>query len=272
MARSFRSQSQASMRRSASSGSGLRIDAGLAGEAAALRRLDDQPRQPLAAAAIEAVSLRIFVDQPLELARVAGQVRADERRRQMAERHRGDPALGLRGFARIADDERIDDRQRPDHGLGEAGRRQRDGLARQPFQRAVRAHVDDGIDIGDVTEPQPEGEQRVARRQGRIVIVGAATVRTAAIRRQGDDDVAEYLARGSGTRRRARRDRPRARPRRRRSSRRQPTEASQADRDRFRPASKHDRRRSSASSSAFDDTRRVGRPRSRPPQDRRAAH
>src|ERR1051326_8306191 len=34
----------------------------------------------------------------------------------------------------IADDERIDHRQRPDHGLREAASRQRDGLARQPFQ------------------------------------------------------------------------------------------------------------------------------------------
>ena len=58
------------------------------------------------------------------------------------------PALGLRGLARIADDERIDHRHRPDHRLGEARRGQRDGLARQPFQRAVRAHVDDGIDVG----------------------------------------------------------------------------------------------------------------------------
>ena len=128
-------------------GTCLRIDAGFARQPAALRGLDDQPRQPLAAAAVEAVGLGVFVDQPLELARVAGQVRADERRRQMAERHRGDAALGLRGLARIADDERIDDRQRPDHGLGEAGRRQRDRLAGQPFQRAVRAHVHEGIGI-----------------------------------------------------------------------------------------------------------------------------
>ena len=106
------------MRRSASSGLARVADAGLAGQAAALRGLDDQPRQALAPAAVEAVGLGVFVDQPLELARVAGQIGADERRRQMAERHRGDPALGLRRLARIADDERIDHRQRPDHGLG----------------------------------------------------------------------------------------------------------------------------------------------------------
>ena len=81
-------------------GIGARLDAGLAGETAPLRRLDDQPRQPLAPAAVEAVGLGVFVDQPLQLARIAGEVRADERRRQMAERHRGEPALGLRRLAR----------------------------------------------------------------------------------------------------------------------------------------------------------------------------
>ena len=48
-------------------------DAGLARQAGALRAFDDQPREPLAAPAVEAVGLRIFVDQPLELARLAGQ-------------------------------------------------------------------------------------------------------------------------------------------------------------------------------------------------------
>ena len=81
-------------------------------------------------------------------------------------------ALGLRGFARIADDERVDHRQRAEHRLGEAGRGQRHGLAGQPFQRAVRAHVDHGIEI--VLQPEAERHQGVARRQGRIVIVGAA--------------------------------------------------------------------------------------------------
>ena len=106
----------------------------------ALRGLDDQPREPFAPPAVEAVGLRIFVDQPLELARLAGQSGRDQRRRQVADGHGRDAALGLRGLARIADDERIDHRQRADQRLGEAGRRQRHRLARQPFERAVRAH------------------------------------------------------------------------------------------------------------------------------------
>ena len=47
-------------------------NAGLPRQTGALRRLDDQLRQPLAAAAIKAVGLRIFVDQPFKLERIAG--------------------------------------------------------------------------------------------------------------------------------------------------------------------------------------------------------
>ena len=140
-------------------------DAGLARQTAALRGLDDQRRQPLAPAAVEAVGLGIFVDQPLELARVAGKSAVDKRRRQMADGQRRDATLGLRRLARIADDERIDHRQRAGDDLGKAFRRQRDRLARQPFQRAMRAHMHERVDLGDVSQPQAERDQRVARRR-----------------------------------------------------------------------------------------------------------
>ena len=124
----------------------------------------------------------------------------------MADGHRGDAALGLRRLARIADDERIDHRQRADDGLGEAGGGQRHGLARQPFERAVRAHMHDGIGTGDVPQPQPEGEQRMARRQRRIVIVGAPV--GARPRSGGSATITlPNCARGSGRRRRGHRDR-----------------------------------------------------------------
>ena len=104
-------------------------DARLACEPGALRRLDDQAREALAAAAIEAVGLRIFVDQALKLAGVAGETGAGKRRRQMPDGHRRDAALGLRGLARIADDERIDHRQRPGDDFRKAVRRERHRLA-----------------------------------------------------------------------------------------------------------------------------------------------
>ena len=173
-ARSFRSHSQASIRRSASSGAADAADAGFPRQSGALRGLDDELRQPLAAAAVEAVGLRIFVDQTFKLARVAGQTGARKRRRQMADGHRRDAALGLRRLARIADDERIDHRQRPGDDFRKAVRRQRHRFAGQPFQRAVRAHVNERIGFADVLQPKSEGDQRMPRRQRWIVIVGAA--------------------------------------------------------------------------------------------------
>jgi hypothetical protein len=125
----------------------------------------------------------------LELAGVAGKVCADERRRQVADGHRGEPPLRLRRFARIADNERIDERQRATNRFREARRGERHGLARQPFQRAVRAHVNHGVEI--VLQPEAERHQGMARRQGRIVVVGAAAAGAAAIGREGDGDVAE---------------------------------------------------------------------------------
>jgi hypothetical protein len=54
-----------------------RADTGLARQAGALRGLDDQRRQPLASPPVETVGLGIFIDQTLELPRVAGQPAVD---------------------------------------------------------------------------------------------------------------------------------------------------------------------------------------------------
>ena len=101
-------------------GCGRAVDAGLTRQPGALRRLDDQLCQPFAAAAVEAVGLRIFIDQALKLARIAGKPAGDQRRRQVADGDAGDAALGLRRLARIADDERIDHRQRAGDDFREA--------------------------------------------------------------------------------------------------------------------------------------------------------
>ena len=47
------------------------IDASFAGEAAALRRFDDQSGKPLTPPAIKPIGLRIFIEQQFELMRVA---------------------------------------------------------------------------------------------------------------------------------------------------------------------------------------------------------
>ncbi len=127
--------------------------------------------------------MRIFIEQKFKLMGVAARPAVDQRRRQMADGHAGDAALGLRGFARIADDERIDHGERAGDDFRKTCRGQRDGFARQPFQRAVRAHMHERIGLCDMLQPQPEGDQRVPRRQRRIVIIGAALRGTSAIGR-----------------------------------------------------------------------------------------
>ena len=49
----------------------------------------------------------------------------------------------------------------------------------------------DGIGLGDVPQPQTEGEQRMARRQRRIVIGGAPVGDAPAIGRQRHEHIAE---------------------------------------------------------------------------------
>ena len=55
----------------------------------------------------------------------------------------------------------------------------------------MRAHVDQRVDLRRVLQPEPERDQRVARRQRGIVIVGAPLAGASAVGRQRDQNVAE---------------------------------------------------------------------------------
>ena len=191
MAKSLRSQSQASMRRSASSGASVLATPASAARpvcaavstislASRSRRRRSRPSAWAYSSTRRSSCLLVFVEPG-----------AGERRRQVAERDGGNAALGLGCLAGIGDDEGIDDRQRAGDDLGKAGFAQRHRLAGQPFQRAVGADMDDRVDAERLLQPEPEGEQRMARRQRRVVIVGAAVGRAAAIGGEGDGDVAE---------------------------------------------------------------------------------
>ena len=135
----------------------VRIDGsaepGLAGQSGPLCGLHDKRCQPLAPSPVESVGLRIFIEQKLKLVRFAAWAAGNKRRRQMADRHCGDPALGLRRLAGIADDKRIKDRDRPGDDLRETVRCQRDRLAGQPFQGPMRAQMDHRIGLRDVLQP-----------------------------------------------------------------------------------------------------------------------
>ena len=72
-----------------------------------------------------------------------------------------DPPLGLRRLARIADDEGVDDGQGARDDLRKAGFAKRHRLARQPFERAMRADMDDGMTTERLPKPQAEGDEFV---------------------------------------------------------------------------------------------------------------
>ena len=154
------------------------------------RALENEIGDGARAARIERLRLREFVEQRLQLVGRAMGARLDERRRQMADRHRRDPALGLRGLAGIVDDEGIDHGQRAERRLDGAILRERDRLARQPFERAMRAEMNQRVDALDLAQPEVERDIGVARRQREVVILALARVDAAAIGLHGDDQLA----------------------------------------------------------------------------------
>ena len=70
----------------------------------------------------------------------------------------------------------------------------------------MRADMDERMDAERLAQPEAEGDQLVARRQGRVVVVGAAVGGAAAIGGERHRDVAEgggaegEVARGEGRR------------------------------------------------------------------------
>ena len=80
------------------------------------------------------------------------------------------PALGLSSFAGIVDQERIDQWQRADSGVGATRRRHAEVLAREPFQVAVLADMDHGVGAEIPLQPSIDSQVVVRRRKIRIVI------------------------------------------------------------------------------------------------------
>ena len=144
--------------------------------------VDDLFLKQSRAALVDAVGLCVFLQQSFKLGHAAMQPSLRERRRQMPDRDRAKPPLRLHGLARIVDDEGINHGDRAENGFGEAGWRQRKRLARQPFECAVRAEMDHGVDALALPEPGIEGDIAMPRRAGHVVIALLAIGRGAAIR------------------------------------------------------------------------------------------
>ncbi|CAM3446252.1 hypothetical protein PANO111632_19235 [Paracoccus nototheniae] len=169
-------------------GAGLRRDAQIGLDAKGARLVADGGDQTVAPRRVHAVGGRVFVKAAFQPRHAGGQRAGPHRRRHMTKRDRPDAAFGLRGLARIVDDEGIDHRQCPGQGAWPAGIRQRHRLARQPFQRAMRAHMDQrmGVLFG---QPQIEGDIGVAGHAGQVVIAVLAALGVAAFGLQGQPQV-----------------------------------------------------------------------------------
>ena len=126
----------------------------------------------LQAARVEAGRLVILVDQRLQLGELAPALGPGQRRGQMVDDHRGGAPLGLGALAGVVDDERVEVRQRPQHGLGQAVGREGGGLARQPLEVAMLAEMDDRV------RPEARAAARDRTRDSRAAARGPARGRS----------------------------------------------------------------------------------------------
>ncbi len=78
----------------------------------------------------------------------------------------------------------------PSTASGAQSSRKRHRFARQPFERAMRAEVNQRVDAGDLAQPNVECDIAVSRRQVGIVILRLAIVAPAAVRLHGKNKIA----------------------------------------------------------------------------------
>ena len=86
----------------------------------------------------------------------------------------GDAAFGLRGLARIADNERIDTGSAPVTISGKHSAVSATALPGSHSSVPCAPMWTSASTLRHVLQPKPEGDERVPRRQQRIMIVGAA--------------------------------------------------------------------------------------------------
>ncbi len=157
------------------------------------RQVEDVATQWLEAAGVELERGVVLVDQRLEVHQLAMRLGTGQGRGEVVDDDGGGAPLGLAAFARIVDDEGVEVGQRPEGDLRPAGRGKRQCLARQPFEIAVLAEMDDGLGAEFLAQPQIEGEVAVRRDEvGAVVGLGRVDV-VAARRLDAEDDVAEAV-------------------------------------------------------------------------------
>ncbi|MNZ51945.1 hypothetical protein D3C78_697770 [compost metagenome] len=121
-------------------------------------------------ARVEQLRLVVLVGQQFQVTQGPIGFGAGQRRHQVVDDHRLGAALGLGTLARVVDDERVDVRQRAEQGVRPAAVGQADALARQPFQVAVLADMDQRIGGKAVTQPEVERQVSVRRHQVGVMV------------------------------------------------------------------------------------------------------
>ena len=111
--------------------------------------------------------LVVLVDEALEVGERTIGLRPGEGRGQVVDDDRLRAALRLGPLARVVDDERIDVRQGAERRLREARGGEGEGLAGQPFEVPVLAHVHDRVDAGPGARRRRRSSRAGERGRGR---------------------------------------------------------------------------------------------------------
>ena len=179
---------------------GLGFDAQVSVQLRLLHHLPDLGFQQGQLGRVEGLALVVLVHQLLDAGDVAIAVGGGHRRYQVVNDGGVGAALGLRPLAGVVDDERVEQRHVVQRHLGVAGRRQPDALARQPFQGAVLAQVQDGIGPENVAHPAVVGDVVVRGGHVRAVIDGDGVLAEAARGLKAHEHVAQVNAGDSESR------------------------------------------------------------------------
>ena len=124
------------------------------------------------AAAVKTGGEIVFINQRLQVFQWTIGFSTREGRCEMVYDHRRGAALGLGAFTGIIDNEGIKLRQGAMGNFGVAVLAQTIGLARQPFQIAMLAIVDNGVDAELKLQPEIKREVAMGRHQGRVMVGG----------------------------------------------------------------------------------------------------
>ena len=131
----------------------------------------------------------VLVEKLLQLGDVAIRFGPGHRRDQVVDDGGVRPALGLGALAGVVDQERVDQRHRPDRGVRPAGTGHADVLAGQPFQVAVLAQVHDGVRAELLLQPAIGRQIMVRGRHFRVVVDRDRVLTEPAGRLDQHDDV-----------------------------------------------------------------------------------